>query len=685
MEHKLQIPAIHNYYSDLMLSLAYFFDNIVFDSDSIKGYQFNIGSKTFQLDYKSQVSLPSAIINYNSSELTQYHDWFIHRIELGNPFLIPILYNNTKDLTLLLQEAAYEHSVSVTINYESVMQLLEAEHRLRTLLPLNKYIEYFTFYTFYEIPQYYLNPLMFDINKDKIFNLFTKRDTITDNLVEMASVKYNPMIRLNSLGNNGINSDNRSFSLSLDFTILNPVPMYFQFDAGDVPRLIKQKQEIYIEDICLPIYENIPIIQIKYIENNNTISKYIPLLNIDKLNNFQTQFDDYLLTGTIIDKWEFYHATIESDTYSYSCSIKVLKQLETFNIYVEGPLEGHIINPVWDEGSSEITGLFIGRFNYSTVDTKDDIREPVVITIDPNTKYIQFNLKDVKLKNKLTKKEIDIENILTIPYGLLTLLNKNFSDSRLNLICDKSLLTGFEIYNTHDNKIEFVPSISNISEYGTIQSSSDVTHIINEESFTEYFSLTGCINPTTWKYSFTQIYEQEKVISYPIYALISATFDNMPKYGANYIDHLNIDMLATYKGSPVYTTTSDRYFHDFLFLKKDTENILFTVAVANTSEYIEKDCEYAYIFLTKHDDIRIKNRNLNKLFFTMIFNNQMYSNLNTDFKIVFIQKRFYCAIAIRVPIKFYTINFAKYNKCTDTFFIKIYEDRGSINAQVSES
>ena len=46
------IPAVHNYYSDMLVSFANFFDNVVFGSDTIKHYQFNIGNKTIQLNYQ---------------------------------------------------------------------------------------------------------------------------------------------------------------------------------------------------------------------------------------------------------------------------------------------------------------------------------------------------------------------------------------------------------------------------------------------------------------------------------------------------------------------------------------------------------------------------------------------------------------------------------------------------------
>ena len=57
------IPAVHNYYSDMLVSFANFFDNVVFGSDTIKHYKFNIGNKTIQLNYKTQESFPSIIIN----------------------------------------------------------------------------------------------------------------------------------------------------------------------------------------------------------------------------------------------------------------------------------------------------------------------------------------------------------------------------------------------------------------------------------------------------------------------------------------------------------------------------------------------------------------------------------------------------------------------------------------------
>jgi hypothetical protein len=109
------IPAIHNYYMDLMIGLSYMLDNKIFNPDTIKSYQYNLGNKTFQLDYKPQKEFPMAIVNYESSTLMQYPDRLLHRNTIGNNFTIPIVYNSTKDLHLEIQEAEYEHNITLII------------------------------------------------------------------------------------------------------------------------------------------------------------------------------------------------------------------------------------------------------------------------------------------------------------------------------------------------------------------------------------------------------------------------------------------------------------------------------------------------------------------------------------------------------------------------------------------
>lgn len=668
MDH---IPAIHNYYSDLLVSLANYFDNVL-GEDYIQNYQFNIGSKTFQLNYKPQKALPSCIINYVSSQMSQYYDWFMHRVNIDNPFLIPIVYDSTKDLSLYIQEAQYEHVIEITFNCNSVMELLELQHKFEVYLPLNKYVEVFNYYTFLDIPQYFLNPLMFDTNRDTIYNLYTKRDTIKNELSQMASVKYDPMIRLDSLNPGSINSDNKSFSLIMSLTVLNPVPLYFQIPQDEIPNINKQINEIKIENICIPIYENVPIIKLSFHNLDKCLQEeYVPLLNIIE-NNFKTDFihndRKYRLTGHIDSKFEQYSATIESDNYTYPVTLKLYKSHLHFNIEVTGVLNGHIIDPIWEPGSDEITGFFQGEFNTNNLSIRKNIFEKVTLTLDKPTKIVKYHLFNLRLRDVSSNKFVKILDHSTIPYGKLTLFHHDFNDSRLNIDFEKSLITKLGIYDVSDQNIKYLNSISEINKYGNINIS--LENIINDVK--EYFTISGCINQYTWKTSFNQIFEQESANSQALFLIMDGVFNNAPKYGASYIDHISLDMAMGYAPSPVYLTDHARYFHDFTFGKLEDSKIIYSVAIPNMIDYVRLDCDYAYINLMPFDYIKLC-PNIERYNWSLFFKDYTYTKLNSNFILeeCFIPP-FYYGLVLKIPIKDYTLKFGKYKKFNDIFYFKLY-------------
>ena len=666
-----QIPTIHNYYSDLFLSLANYFDKIL-GNDKIQHYEFNIGNKAFQLNYKTQKGLPSCIINYNTSRMEQYYDWFLHRPDMGNHFLIPIVYDATKNLSLYIQEAQYEHSISVIFNCNSVFEMLELQHRFDPYLPLNKYIEVFNYYTFFEIPQYFLNPLMFDTNRDTIYNLYTKRDSLTNELVEMASVKYDPLIRVDNFQSAGIDTDNKTFTLNMELSILNPVPLYFQIPSEDIPILNKKINEISINNICLPLYEDIPIINLKFLDHSNYFQElYLPLLNINDNNDFITEFNhndhQYILSGTIETKTIIYSATIESDNYSYPINIKIINNND---IIIDGILIGKIINPIINNNDHTISGIFQGTFNTNNLSIRSNITENVIINLNIPTKIINYNLTNLKLKNKNIPKKIEILDHITIPYGIISLLTHNYSDNRLNLNLEKSLITKLGIYDSSSNSLNVINDIISINKYGNIKY---VTENKVNKKFTEYYSIDGCINPYTWNYSFVQTNEQNKVNSHALYLILDGVFDNRPKYGSSTIDHISYDIAISSEPSPVYLTSSFKQFHDFTFNNKlEDSKLIYSAAIPNTLDFIRKDDNYAYINLMPYDQIKLYS-DIKNYKWSLYFQDHIYTNLNSNFVLdECFESPFYYAIVLKIPIKYYILNFKNNNNVTDIFYFKLF-------------
>mgnify|MGYP004621412255 CR=1 FL=1 len=681
------IPVVHHYYTDMLISLANFFDNVVFTPNIIKHFEFNIGNKSLQLDYKTQKEFPSIVITYEQSQMQQYHDWFLHRPAVSNQLLIPVLYNATKDLTLLIQEALYDHSITVNINCESSLQLLELQHRLEYYFPLNKYIEWFNYYTFINIPQFFLTPLLFDTNNDVLHNLFLKRDLLTDDLDHMVSVKYDPLVKLINLAPNGINSDNKSFSLVLNFQVMNYVPLYFQIPPDEIPRLNKKIKELQIDNICLPLDPTIPIIKLGYYDYHSKYKEsFVPILNIVE-NEFETTFVEdnveYVLIGKLIKRFEQYTGKIESDDYSYSVLVEIHETHNFLDVLINGGITGVIVNPIWDRDNGVISGIFNGQFdtnNFSRVLITD---QNVNITLDLNTKVIYHEFDNLELYNSCNSIKQTEFTYHSIPYGVLTLFNNKYNDSRLNFESDKSVVTSCCVYTKEDDFLKIINVSSPILQNGVIDV--QVENVYSDLSKTEYFNISGCINDKNLGYFIEQINEQEITHTQSVYILISGIFNNVPKFGASYIDHISLDIGAMTDPSSVYFTTSSEQFHNFNTTFNEVDEVLFSAVIPNIKPYLFFDCDYAYINLSLYHNFGIDD--LNALHWTLFFKEVSYSDLNSDFKLIpyYNNSLFHC-IALRIPIKFYTLTFGKYSKGCQSFYFKLFNRIGakSSNADISE-
>ena len=671
------IPAVHNYYSDMLVSFANFFDNTVFGSDTIKHYQFNIGNKTIQLNYKTQKSFPAIIINFQNSEMFQFHDWFLHRpTGIRNQLQIPILYDSTKDLTLLIQEAMYRHDITITLNCESMMQLMELKHKIEYYLPINKYIEPFNYYTFINIPQYYLNQLMFDVNHDKIYNLYCKRDSLTDKMEYMASVKYDPIIKMLSCYPLGIDTDNKSFSLEMQFTVMNYVPLYFEIPPNEVPILNKKINECDINHICIPLNSQIPIIYLHYRDFNTseTRHKYLPLLNIKENNEFKTEFIDnnihYVLTGIINKRIENYSAVIESNNYSYPVNIKIIETHEKLLVIVSGAIVGYIINPNYDKHSGIITGKFKGNFNPRNYSQKYMICDNVTITLNLFTSYIIYKINDIKLDNYNDLPSQDDINLTyeAVPYGIMTLYHTERTDHKLFFLPEFSKISGIGFYNS-DNNI-----FKNQEEDSIIYPNSVINSVfeIQTKDRIEHHSISGFIDEHTFNYSIDSIPEENAASTEILYLLINGRFINTPKFGSAYIDRISFDIgVEPDKNNDTYITSCTKIFADFAIID-DSENVLLSIVIPNTDDHVFFDCDYAYINLSLYSDF--KNIDLSKLRWMLVFKERNFTNFNSDFKLVSVFKEpFFACVALKIPLIVDKTNFTNYEKnINDIFYLKIY-------------
>ena len=221
---------IHNFYSDLLLSVRVLFDNYIFhSSDYIKKYEFNYGNRTFQLDenYKQNYEFPVILVNLNNPTPT-----FGQRTEVINPTPtpsinhIPVLYNKTNNNTLYIQEEQTNVGLSITINCESQFQAREIEHVILRYLPLNKYINLFSFTSFLEVDDLFLQQNLFDPNNHDIINLYDKLNNNTGKINHFFSLLYEPLIRNESLTTSISDSNQRSFQVTLELTYSLQLPIF---------------------------------------------------------------------------------------------------------------------------------------------------------------------------------------------------------------------------------------------------------------------------------------------------------------------------------------------------------------------------------------------------------------------------------------------------------------------------
>jgi phosphoenolpyruvate synthase/pyruvate phosphate dikinase len=220
---------IHNYYSDLLLSVRSLFDNIVFGPNIIKHYDFNIANRAFAIDkeYKTQFEFPACIVTLNDDQyIFGERPNVIQRVGPENKMQHNALYNLDNHRTVVVQEEHVQTSISIIINCESQLQAKDVEFTVKRCLPTSKYIQILEFTSFLEIPFNYLTALEFDLYGHKILNLFTKLSENTGKVEHCFSMAYKPHIRLESINTSIADSSTRSFPVNIEVSYLTQMPMF---------------------------------------------------------------------------------------------------------------------------------------------------------------------------------------------------------------------------------------------------------------------------------------------------------------------------------------------------------------------------------------------------------------------------------------------------------------------------
>jgi len=278
---------IHNLYNDLMLSTTILFDNVIFQNKKvIERYEFNLGNRTFQFrkDPEINVDLPVAIISINdeSSYFGQRTESIKRLTGFDNVNNIPVLYNQTNNKILYLHEEYMNVPISISINTESQLHAKEISHIVKRTMPVNKWIELFEFSSFLEVEMPFLKSTEFNPLSHDIMNLFTRFNKLTGNMDYYFSVRYKPMIRLDSVSATAPDSTQRTFQTTIDLVYGLQWPVF-----------LFSEEKHYIENITVqlsvdsfqPISYQSPV---ELFDKNKSIKNYI----IYDDQEYKTQFDD---------------------------------------------------------------------------------------------------------------------------------------------------------------------------------------------------------------------------------------------------------------------------------------------------------------------------------------------------------------------------------------------------------
>lgn len=230
---------IHNFYGDLLLSVRVLFDDYIFQRrDYIKRYEFNMGNRSIQLpyDYKPNFEFPNMIIVLNDDVPTKGQLPTVTQMLAGfNLDQTPVLYNQTNETTLLVQEELVNVPMTCTINCESQFQAKEIAVLVRRWLPVNKFISIFSFTSFLEVSKDMLSKTDFDPAVHQISNIYTKLNKRTGEVDYCYSMEYQPMIRMDSISTAIPDSTQRSFQVVVDITYMIQMPLYMFSDVAPAP------------------------------------------------------------------------------------------------------------------------------------------------------------------------------------------------------------------------------------------------------------------------------------------------------------------------------------------------------------------------------------------------------------------------------------------------------------------
>lgn len=603
----MKIMKVHNFYVDLLLSLRHLFDDIIFGNGVVSSYQFNIGSRSLQLDYETQYALPAIICNFQSSTPFHYHPYITQRHWMDNHSKFPVLWDKTKQLWLVMQEEMHETVIDFVINCETQIQAIEMNHHLTNIMPIGKYIQIHHFYSYYAIDESYFQKALFDVGNDDIANLFTRYNNITDKVEHSCAVRHEPIMKIENSNVSIASQDQRSFSVQANMNILMGVPVYIEIPATCIPKYINNRidQEVIIESARMPTTfadddTSTTYYDIQAFKNEDDVETLVSYpIQIDDESHFENIFYDVLSDGTIdttsavivsgsmseiIEEGILYTTvnnteltptstitTIITEAYPYNNeghNFSFPKSLRTPELAVkcqlsgtmEGTLEdyrisGNILSGYFtgvinsEEYSGLIEGYYVKKHSTSKVDK---------ITINPahedNTATYEFHNVPVCGDGASNIIGYDVETFQLQPEQTCL--------TGFNLVIDDSYLATC----TLDDPV-YLDSHGNFSSSFSVNyvknielRTSDTVSEIQEKTLDVIGRITGKMNCQSLMYT----YEIEKYIdglNFDVYELIfSMSFIDQPKFGDNRIRSVSININSD--NSPITCTRKTKIFED---------------------------------------------------------------------------------------------------------------------------
>lgn len=361
---------IHNYYSDVLLSIRTLFDNLIFNSYFVNYYSFNIANKTFELsqrDYRPNRALPAVVVNLQTDRYTfGERPTNIHRLSLENINQIPVLHDPEQDRTIFVQEEHVVVPLLISFNCESQFQAKEVEFHIKRFLPLNKYIQLYEFTSFLEIDPAFLLDLDMDFNQRSIINLFTRLNKNLGISEYCFSMSYRPLVQLMSIDANISSPEQSTYTVNMSLELTMQCPIHILYDTP-----VKRIERINV-DFTRFGHEPITYNSMRsYLEQNDEIRLTQPKKMV-KRNLLVHDFEDFNLMSLEVKQVNYKLFEIQFDVNDY-----IIKDNMEFNFF-DIHKKFHTIKPTLIDKDINTVKFQIEENEYNR-NFNADLTNPVII------------------------------------------------------------------------------------------------------------------------------------------------------------------------------------------------------------------------------------------------------------------------------------------------------------------